>query len=156
LQACTSLGLWWSAGTSATWNIGTCQSLGIRSCYDEGKRCAETLFMDHNQNNVAIKIIRIFNTYGPNMNPVDGRVNFVVQALQGQDITILEMDCKLVRSICRRFGRRYGSNELILSFRFRWIWEPNEFTMLELAKAVIDLTGSKSEISLQTSTSGWS
>jgi UDP-glucuronate decarboxylase len=66
--------------------LGHVNPIGIRSCYDEGKRCAETLFMDyHNQNQVA-KIIRIFNTYGPNMNPVDGRVvsNFIVQALQGQ------------------------------------------------------------------------
>ena len=70
---------------------GHVNPIGIRSCYDEGKRCAETLFMDyHNQNKVAIKIIRIFNTYGPNMNPADGRVvsNFIVQALQGKDITI--------------------------------------------------------------------
>ena len=70
---------------------GHVNPIGIRSCYDEGKRCAETLFMDyHNQNDVAIKIIRIFNTYGPNMNPVDGRVvsNFIVQALEGKDITI--------------------------------------------------------------------
>ena len=70
---------------------GHVNPIGIRSCYDEGKRCAETLFMDyHNQNGVKIKIIRIFNTYGPNMNPEDGRVvsNFIVQALKGEDITI--------------------------------------------------------------------
>jgi UDP-glucuronate decarboxylase len=70
---------------------GHVNPIGIRSCYDEGKRCAETLFMDyHNQNKVAIKIIRIFNTYGPNMNPADGRVvsNFIVQALKGDNITI--------------------------------------------------------------------
>ena len=70
---------------------GHVNPIGIRSCYDEGKRCAETLFMDyHIQNEVAIKIIRIFNTYGPNMNPSDGRVvsNFIMQALRGEDITI--------------------------------------------------------------------
>ena len=70
---------------------GNVNPIGIRSCYDEGKRCAETLFMDyHNQNDVQIKIIRIFNTYGPNMNPEDGRVvsNFIVQALKGESITI--------------------------------------------------------------------
>ena len=131
---------------------GNVNPIGYRSCYDESKRCAETLFKDYyRQNDVRVKIIRIFNTYGPRMLPNDGRVvsNFIVQALQNQDITI------------------YGSGEQTRSFQYvddliegmiRMmntpddftgpvnIGNPNEFSILELAKKVIELTGSKSKI----------
>lgn len=131
---------------------GNVNPIGLRSCYDESKRCAETLFMDYyRQNDVRIKIIRIFNTYGPRMLPNDGRVvsNFIVQALQNQDITI------------------YGSGEQTRSFQYiddliegmiRMmataddftgpvnIGNPNEFSILELARKIIKLTGSKSRI----------
>ncbi|HON17779.1 MAG TPA: SDR family oxidoreductase [Salinivirgaceae bacterium] len=131
---------------------GNVNPIGIRSCYDEGKRCAETLFMDyHRQNNVRIKIIRIFNTYGPRMHPNDGRVvsNFIIQALQNKDITI------------------YGSGEQTRSFQYiddliegmiRMmktddtvigpinLGNPEEFTINELALKVIEMTGSRSKI----------
>lgn len=131
---------------------GNVNPIGYRSCYDEGKRCAETLFMDyHRQNDVRIKIIRIFNTYGPRMLPNDGRVisNFVVQALNNKDLTI------------------YGSGKQTRSFQYvddliegmiRMmnteddfigpvnIGNPHEFSMLELAEKVIKLTGSHSKI----------
>lgn len=131
---------------------GNVNPIGLRSCYDEGKRCAETLFMDyHRQNGVRIKIIRIFNTYGPRMLPDDGRVvsNFVVQALQNQDITI------------------YGSGNQTRSFQYiddfiegmvRMmdteddfigpvnLGNPHEFSILELAEKVIRLTDSKSKL----------
>lgn len=131
---------------------GHVNPIGIRSCYDEGKRCAETLFMDyHNQNNVAIKIIRIFNTYGPNMNPVDGRVvsNFIVQALQGQDITIFgdglqTRSFQYVDDLVEGMIRMMGSEPSFLGPVN--LGNPNEFTMLELAQTVIELTGSKSKI----------
>ncbi|WP_426092463.1 UDP-glucuronic acid decarboxylase family protein [Flavobacterium sp. DSR3-2] len=131
---------------------GHVNPIGIRSCYDEGKRCAETLFMDyHNQNQVAIKIIRIFNTYGPNMNPVDGRVvsNFIVQALQGQDITIFgdglqTRSFQYVDDLVEGIIRMMGSEPEFLGPVN--LGNPNEFTMLELAKTVIELTGSKSKI----------
>ncbi|TDD94687.1 UDP-glucuronic acid decarboxylase family protein [Flavobacterium cellulosilyticum] len=131
---------------------GHVNPIGIRSCYDEGKRCAETLFMDyHNQNNVAIKIIRIFNTYGPNMNPVDGRVvsNFIVQALQGKDITIFgdglqTRSFQYVDDLVEGMIRMMGSEASFLGPVN--LGNPNEFTMLELAQAVIELTGSKSKI----------
>ena len=131
---------------------GHVNPIGIRSCYDEGKRCAETLFMDyHNQNNVAIKIIRIFNTYGPNMNPVDGRVvsNFIVQALQGKDITIFgdglqTRSFQYVDDLVEGMIRMMGSEPSFLGPVN--LGNPNEFTMLELANAIIELTGSKSKI----------
>jgi UDP-glucuronate decarboxylase len=131
---------------------GHVNPIGIRSCYDEGKRCAETLFMDyHNQNNVAIKIIRIFNTYGPNMNPVDGRVvsNFIVQALQGKDITIFgdglqTRSFQYVDDLVEGMIRMMGSDPSFLGPVN--LGNPNEFTMLELAEAIIELTGSKSKI----------
>ena len=131
---------------------GHVNPIGIRSCYDEGKRCAETLFMDyHNQNNVAIKIIRIFNTYGPNMNPVDGRVvsNFIVQALQGKDITIFgdglqTRSFQYVDDLVEGMIRMMGSEPSFLGPVN--LGNPNEFTMLELAQAIIELTGSKSKI----------
>jgi len=131
---------------------GNVNPIGERSCYDEGKRCAETLFIDyHKQNNVKIKIIRIFNTYGPRMDPNDGRVvsNFIVQALKNQDITV------------------YGEGQQTRSFQYvddlvdgmikmmaspdQFIGpvnmgNPNEFTILELAEKVIQLTGSNSKI----------
>ncbi len=131
---------------------GNVNPVGIRSCYDEGKRCAETLFMDYyRQNGVRIKIIRIFNTYGPNMLPDDGRVvsNFIVQALKNEDITI------------------YGSGEQTRSFQYiddliegmvRMmrteedfigpvnIGNPHEFSILSLAEKVLRLTGSKSKL----------
>ena len=131
---------------------GHVNPIGIRSCYDEGKRCAETLFMDyHNQNNVAIKIIRIFNTYGPNMNPADGRVvsNFIVQALQGKDITIFgdglqTRSFQYVDDLVEGMIRMMASDPAFLGPVN--LGNPNEFTMLELAQAIIELTGSKSKI----------
>ena len=131
---------------------GNVNPIGVRSCYDEGKRCAETLFMDyHRQENVRIKIIRIFNTFGPRMDPNDGRVvsNFIMQALRGEDITI------------------YGTGEQTRSFQYVDdlieamirvmespddfigpvnLGNPGEFTMLELAEKVIRLTNSQSKI----------
>lgn len=132
---------------------GNVNPIGIRSCYDEGKRCAETLFMDyHRMNDVKIKIIRIFNTYGPHMHPCDGRVvsNFIMQALHNEDVTI------------------YGNGLQTRSFQYIDdlvnamismmndtpddftgpvnIGNPAEFTMLDLAKKVIELTGSSSNL----------
>jgi UDP-glucuronate decarboxylase len=131
---------------------GNVNPIGIRSCYDEGKRCAETLFMDyHRMNDVKIKIIRIFNTYGPRMHPNDGRVvsNFIIQALKNQDITV------------------YGKGEQTRSFQYvddlvegmiRFmatddsqtgpinIGNPGEYTIIELAEKIITLTNSKSKI----------
>ena len=125
---------------------------GIRSCYDEGKRCAETLFMDyHRQNNIRIKIIRIFNTYGPRMLPNDGRVvsNFVVQALQNHDITIygtgdqtrsFQYIDDLIEGMVRMMNTE---DEFIGPVN---LGNPNEFSILELAEKVIQLTGSKSKL----------
>ena len=131
---------------------GNVNPIGIRSCYDEGKRCAETLFMDyHRQNNVKIKIIRIFNTYGPRMSANDGRVvsNFIVQALKGENITIYG-DGKQTRSF------QYVDDLIEGMVRMMEtgddftgpvnIGNPGEFTMLELAEKVIEITGSKSQI----------
>ncbi len=136
--------------TEAYW--GNVNPIGIRSCYDEGKRCAETLFMDyHRQNNVAIKIIRIFNTYGPNMNVNDGRVvsNFIVQALKGQNITIygdglqtrsFQYVDDLVEGMLRMM---HADANFVGPVN---LGNPNEFTMLELAKTIINLIESKSKI----------
>jgi UDP-glucuronate decarboxylase len=130
---------------------GNVNPIGIRSCYDEGKRCAESLFVNyHQQNNVDIRIIRIFNTYGPRMNPNDGRVvsNFIVQALKGEDITIFG-DGKQTRSFQYVDDLIEGMIRMMNTENFIGpvnIGNPNEFTMLELAKAVIDLTNSKSKI----------
>ncbi len=131
---------------------GNVNPIGIRSCYDEGKRCAETLFMDyHRQNGVPIKIIRIFNTYGPRMNPNDGRVvsNFIVQALKGEDITIYG-DGTQTRSF------QYVDDLIEVMIRMMAMRDdfigpvntgnPGEFTMLELAQKIIELTGSRSKI----------
>ena len=130
---------------------GNVNPIGIRSCYDEGKRCAETLFMDYRrQNGVDVRIARIFNTYGPNMCPDDGRVvsNFIVQALQGHDITVYG-EGEQTRSFCycddliEGFIRMMNQDETIGPMN---IGNPNEFTILELAEKVINLTGSQSKI----------
>ena len=131
---------------------GNVNPIGIRSCYEEGKRCAETLFMDyHRQNKIRIKIIRIFNTYGPRMLPNDGRVvsNFVVQALQDHDITIygtgdqtrsFQYIDDLVEGMVRMMSTE---DEFIGPVN---LGNPNEFSILELAEKVIHLTGSKSKL----------
>ncbi len=133
---------------------GNVNPIGIRSCYDEGKRVAETLFMDyHRQNNVDIRIVRIFNTYGPRMLKNDGRVvsNFIVQALKGEDLTIYG-DGTQTRSFCyvddliEGFVRMMDQDEIIGPVN---IGNPGEFTMLELAHAVLEQTGSKSKIVYQ-------
>lgn len=125
---------------------------GIRSCYDEGKRGAETLFFDyHRQHGTRIKVVRIFNTYGPHMNPEDGRVvsNFIIQALRGEDITVYG-DGKQTRSFCyvddliRGFLLLMDSPEDVTGPVN--LGNPGEFTMLELAEKVIALTGSKSKL----------
>lgn len=132
---------------------GNVNPIGIRSCYDEGKRCAETLFFDyHRQNNVKIKVVRIFNTYGPRMHPNDGRVisNFIVQALKGENITIYG-DGSQTRSFCycddliKGMMAMMETPENILGPIN--IGNPGEFTIRELAEIVIELTGSKSKIS---------
>lgn len=134
---------------------GNVNPIGIRSCYDEGKRVAETLFFDyHRQNKVDIKVMRIFNTYGPNMNPDDGRVvsNFIVQAIRGDNITIYG-DGKQTRSFCYVDDLVDGMIRLMESedgFTGPCnIGNPGEFTMLELAEKVIELTGSKSKITFE-------
>lgn len=131
---------------------GNVNPIGIRSCYDEGKRMAETLFFDyHRQHGVDIKVIRIFNTYGPRMNPEDGRVvsNFIVQALKGEDITIYG-DGNQTRSFCyvddlidgmvRMMNSRDGFTGPVN------LGNPGEFTMKQLAQMVIELTGSSSKL----------
>jgi len=131
---------------------GNVNPIGLRSCYDEGKRCAETLFMDyHNQNGVDIKIVRIFNTYGPKMNPEDGRVvsNFIVQALKGEDITIFgdgtqTRSFQYVDDLIEGFYRMMHS-EAGFTGPVN-LGNPGEFTMLELAENVLDLVGSKSKL----------
>ena len=131
---------------------GNVNTIGIRSCYDEGKRCAETLFMDyHRQNGVKIKIIRIFNTYGPRMNPNDGRVvsNFIVQALRGEDITIFgtgkqTRSFQYVDDLLEGMTRMMKTNDSVIGPIN--IGNPNEFTMIELATNIIELTGSKSKL----------
>lgn len=132
---------------------GNVNPIGIRSCYDEGKRCAETLFMDyHRQNGVDVRIVRIFNTYGPRMNAEDGRVvsNFIVQALKGEDITIYG-DGTQTRSFCyvddliRGFmGLMESDYTLPMN-----IGNPGEFTMLELAEEVLKQVGGASKLVFQ-------
>ena len=131
---------------------GKVNPIGIRSCYDEGKRCAETLFFDYwRQHKLRIKVVRIFNTYGPRMHPNDGRVvsNFIVQALKGEPITIYG-DGQQTRSFC-------FADDLIEAVIRTMntgddftgpinIGNPGEFTMLELAQVILDVTGSKSEL----------
>lgn len=131
---------------------GNVNTIGPRACYDEGKRCAETLFFDyHRQHSVDIKVVRIFNTYGPRMHPNDGRVvsNFIIQALQGRPITIFG-DGEQSRSFC------YVDDLIEALLRMMEtgpdfqgpvnLGNPNEFTIRELAQEVIELTGSKSQI----------
>ncbi|MEO1066167.1 MAG: UDP-glucuronic acid decarboxylase family protein [Pseudomonadota bacterium] len=131
---------------------GNVNPIGPRSCYDEGKRCAETLFFDmHRQHNVQIKVTRIFNTYGPHMHPNDGRVvsNFIVQALRGDPISIFG-EGKQTRSFCyysdliEGFVRLMNSSDDIIGPIN--LGNPGEFSMIELAEQVLELTGSKSEI----------
>lgn len=132
---------------------GKVNPIGIRSCYDEGKRCAETLFFDYyRQHKLRIKVVRIFNTYGPRMHPNDGRVvsNFIVQALRGEDITLYG-DGEQTRSFCY-------VDDLIDGFLKTMetadaftgpvnIGNPGEFSMRQLAELVIELTGSSSKLS---------
>lgn len=138
--------------TESYW--GHVNPIGTRSCYDEGKRCAETLFFDYyRQHQLKIKVARIFNTYGPRMHPGDGRVvsNFIVQALKNEPITIYG-EGNQTRSFC------YVDDLIEAVIRFMDteneitgpinLGNPNEFTILELAKTVIEMTGSKSELKL--------
>jgi UDP-glucuronate decarboxylase len=134
---------------------GNVNPIGVRSCYDEAKRCAETLFFDYRrQHSLPIKVVRIFNTYGPRMHPHDGRVvsNLIVQALKGEEITIYG-DGSQSRSFC------YVDDLVEAMFRMMEtlsevtgpinIGNPNEFTILELAKLVIAMTGTKSQIKFE-------
>ena len=134
---------------------GHVNPIGIRSCYDEGKRCAETLFFDyHRQHQLEIKVMRIFNTYGPRMHPNDGRVvsNFIVQALKGEPLTIYG-DGSQTRSFCYVDDLIQGMMALMATGSEVSgpvnIGNPNEFTILQLAKKVQKLTGSNSEIIFQ-------
>ena len=131
---------------------GNVNTIGPRSCYDEGKRCAETLFFDyHRQHNLDIRVVRIFNTYGPRMHPNDGRVvsNFIVQALQGQDITVYGTG-EQTRSFCYVDDLVQGFVKMMNNqHNFTGpvnMGNPVEFTMKELAEKVIDLTGSSSSV----------
>jgi len=131
---------------------GHVNPVGVRSCYDEGKRCAETLFFDyHRQRGLPIKVARIFNTYGPRMDPNDGRVvsNFIVQALRGSPITLYG-DGEQTRSFCYVDDLVAGMVALMESDEgFTGpvnLGNPGEFTMRELAELVLEITGSKSEI----------
>ena len=131
---------------------GNVNPIGIRSCYDEGKRCAETLFFDYRrQHNLSIKVARIFNTYGPNMHPNDGRVvsNFIMQALQGEPITIFG-DGDQSRSFCyvddminAFVGLMNSANEVTGPIN---VGNPYEFTIKELAEKIVELTDSNSEL----------
>lgn len=130
---------------------GNVNTIGLRSCYDEGKRCAETLFFDyHRENNVDIRVVRIFNTYGPRMHPNDGRVvsNFIVQALKGEDLTVYG-DGSQTRSFCyvddliEGFDRLMNQDEVIGPIN---IGNPGEFTMLELAEETLKVVGGPSKI----------
>ncbi len=130
---------------------GNVNPIGRRSCYDEGKRCAETLCFDyHRENKVDIRVVRIFNTYGPRMHPNDGRVvsNFIVQALQGQDLTVYG-DGQQTRSFCyvddliEGFLRFMAQTETVGPLN---LGNPGEFTMLQLAQKTLQLVGGKSKI----------
>lgn len=134
---------------------GNVNTIGIRSCYDEGKRAAETLFFDyHRKHGIDIKVVRIFNTYGPRMDPNDGRVvsNFVVQALRGKDITIYG-DGSQSRSFCYVDDLISGFVALMKSEADTIgpvnMGNPHEFTMIELAEAVIALTGTQSKLAFE-------
>ncbi len=131
---------------------GNVNPIGVRSCYDEGKRCAESLFVNyHHQNEVLIKIIRIFNTYGPKMEPDDGRVvsNFIMQALKNEDITIFgdgqqTRSFQYVSDLVEGMMRMMKTDDDFIGPVN--IGNPGEFTMLELANEIIDITGSKSKL----------
>ncbi len=131
---------------------GSVNPIGLRACYDEGKRCAETLFFDyHRQNGVNIRVVRIFNTYGPHMHPYDGRVvsNFIIQAISGQDITIYG-DGSQTRSFCYVDDLINGFIKLMdapdeVTGPVN-IGNPGEFTIKQLAEMVIEMTGSKSKL----------
>ena len=132
---------------------GNVNPIGVRSCYDEGKRCAETLFFDYNrQHNILIKIARIFNTYGPGMHPTDGRVisNFIVQALRGEDLTIYGKG-EQTRSFCYVDDLINGLKLLMnsddqLNGPYN-LGNPDEYTILEVAETIIQIIGSTSKIS---------
>lgn len=133
---------------------GNVNPIGIRACYDEGKRAAETLFFDyHRQHDLDIRVARIFNTYGPRMHPNDGRVvsNFIVQALKGEDITVFG-DGSQSRSFCyvddliRGFLALMAQDETVGPVN---MGNPNEFTIRELAEAVVELTGAKSKLTFR-------
>ncbi|MEE9461645.1 MAG: UDP-glucuronic acid decarboxylase family protein [Bacteroidales bacterium] len=131
---------------------GHVNPIGIRSCYDEGKRCAETLCMDYlRQNKVRVKIVRIFNTYGPRMNPDDGRVvsNFIVQALQGKELTVYgdgtqTRSFQYIDDLLEGMMRMMGTKDDVAGPVN--IGNPREFTIKELAELVLEITGSKSKI----------
>lgn len=131
---------------------GHVNPIGVRSCYDEGKRCAESLFVNyHTSNNVLVKIVRIFNTYGPRMEPDDGRVvsNFIMQALQGKDITVFgdgtqTRSFQYVDDLVDGMIKMMDTEDDFIGPVN--IGNPGEFTMIELAENIIDLTGSKSKI----------
>ena len=131
---------------------GNVNPIGIRSCYDEGKRCAETLFFDYNrQYGTEIKVIRIFNTYGPNMDPNDGRVisNFIMQVLRGENITIYGNGLQ-TRSFCY-VDDLISAMVLMMNSRKDFIGpinlgNPNEFTIIELAEMIISIIGGKSKL----------
>jgi UDP-glucuronate decarboxylase len=131
---------------------GNVNSIGVRSCYDEGKRCAETLFMDYyRQENVRIKIVRIFNTYGPRMQPHDGRVmsNFIIQALQNEDLTVYgegsqTRSFQYVDDLIEGIVRLMGTGDDFLGPVN--IGNPSEFTIKELAERIITLTSSQSKL----------
>ncbi len=131
---------------------GNVNPIGTRSCYDEGKRCAETLFKDyHQQNGVRIKIVRIFNTYGPKMHPNDGRVvsNFIVQALQGKDITIYgdgtqTRSFQYVDDLLEGLVRMMQTSDDVTGPIN--LGNPKEFTILDLAEKILKMTGSNSKI----------
>jgi UDP-glucuronate decarboxylase len=135
--------------TESYW--GNVNPIGIRSCYDEGKRVAETLFFDyHRQNGVAVRVVRIFNTYGPRMHPDDGRVvsNFIMQALKGQEITLYG-DGTQTRSFCYVDDLTEALVRMMIADDFTGpvnVGNPDEFTIRELAEKVIALTGSASHI----------
>jgi UDP-glucuronate decarboxylase len=130
---------------------GNVNPIGIRSCYDEGKRASETLMMDyHRQNKVDIRIVRIFNTYGPRMLPDDGRVvsNFIMQALKGKDITVYGKGLQ-TRSFCYVDDLIEGMARMMNAEGFTGpvnMGNPEEYTILDLARKIIDMTGSKSKI----------
>lgn len=132
---------------------GNVNPIGIRSCYDEGKRCAETLFMDyHRQHNIPVKIARIFNTYGPHMHRQDGRVvsNFIVQALEGRDISIYgdglqTRSFQYVDDLVEGLIRLMNTDSTVVGPIN--LGNPNECTMLDLAQLIVDMVGSSSKIS---------